>query len=58
MMRHFGVDVSISPDEREISDSDGQRYRSGRVDITGDYTSASYLMGAAFASCPSHIGVS
>ena len=50
MMRHFGVDVSISPDEREISDSDGQRYRSGRVDITGDYTSASYLMGATFAS--------
>ncbi len=50
MMRHFGVDVSISPDEREISVSDGQRYRSGRVDITGDYTSASYPMGAAFAS--------
>ena len=50
MMRHFGVDGSISADEREILIPNGQSYRSRGVDISGDYTSASYLMGAAFVS--------
>ncbi len=50
MMRHFGVDGSISADEREILIPNGQLYRSRVVDISGDYTSASYLMGAAFVS--------
>ncbi|MDJ0607713.1 MAG: 3-phosphoshikimate 1-carboxyvinyltransferase [Kiloniellales bacterium] len=50
MMRRFGVDVAFSGDEREIQVANDKPYESREIDITGDYTSASYILGAAFVS--------
>lgn len=48
MMSSFGVAVETEDDLRRISVSSGQSYRAREVKITGDYTSASYILGAAF----------
>ena len=50
MMRRFGVEVSIAEDEREILVPNDVPYQKRDIDITGDYTSASYILGAAFVS--------
>ncbi len=50
MMRRFGIDPLISEDERVMLIPNTGCYRSCVVDIAGDYTSASYLLGAAFVS--------
>jgi 3-phosphoshikimate 1-carboxyvinyltransferase len=47
MMRRFGVAVEVSDDAREISVRPSGWYAPRRVQITGDYTSASYILGAA-----------
>lgn len=50
MMRRFGVAVEVSDDMREIRVPSGTRYGARAIDVSGDYTSASYLIGAAFVS--------
>ena len=37
MMRHFGVDVTINADDREILVPNDQSYRSRVVDIAGEH---------------------
>jgi 3-phosphoshikimate 1-carboxyvinyltransferase len=48
MMTHFGVAVETDKDMRRFLVSNDQEYHSRDVDLTGDYTSASYVLGAAF----------
>ena len=50
MMRRFGVAVEMSDDAREIRVPDGASYTGRVIDVCGDYTSASYLLGAAFVT--------
>ena len=50
MMRNFGVPVEIANEARSIVVPEGSRYQPTDVQLTGDFTSASYLMGAAFAT--------
>ncbi len=50
MMRRFGVPVTISDDERSIAVPHGVGYGARDVGIFGDYTSASYILGAAFVT--------
>lgn len=50
MMRRFGVPVLVDEGEGEIAVPGGVSYRARDLAITGDYTSASYLIGAAFVS--------
>lgn len=50
MMRRFGVPVEIGHEARSIVVPAGSRYQPTDVQLTGDFTSASYLMGAAFVT--------
>jgi 3-phosphoshikimate 1-carboxyvinyltransferase len=50
MMRRFGIPVLVSDDEREIGVPAGTGYRAQTIAIGGDFTSASYLLGAAFVT--------
>jgi 3-phosphoshikimate 1-carboxyvinyltransferase len=50
MMSHFGIAVETSDDMRQISVPNSRCYRSRDVEIGGDYTSASYILGAAFVT--------
>lgn len=50
MMRRFGVPVLVDKAEREIGVPAGGGYRAQTVAIGGDFTSASYLFGAAFVT--------
>ncbi len=50
MMRRFGVDARFSNDERQITVPNDRPYERRDVEITGDYTSASYIFGAALVS--------
>jgi 3-phosphoshikimate 1-carboxyvinyltransferase len=50
MISHFGVTVETENDMRQIRVPNGQYYQSRDVEITGDYTSASYILGAAFVT--------
>ena len=56
-MKHFGIPVRADDDLRNIEISNERGYRSRDVEITGDYTSASYILGAAFVT-HGHITVS
>ncbi|MEU7863186.1 hypothetical protein [Nonomuraea sp. NPDC049141] len=47
MMSRFGVPVQEAPGMRELTVPGGKRYQARTLRLTGDYTSASYLMGAA-----------
>ena len=50
MMRRFGVPVEIANEARSILVPADSRYQPSDVRLTGDFTSASYLMGAAFVT--------
>ena len=50
MMRRFGVPVETSSDAHAILVPEGSFYQPREVRLTGDYTSASYLVGAAFTT--------
>lgn len=50
MLRRFAVPVAVGPDARTITVPAGRPYRPQTVALTGDYTSASYLMGAAYTT--------
>lgn len=49
-MAHFGIRLTADDDLRNIEISNERGYRSRDVEITGDYTSASYILGAAFVT--------
>lgn len=50
MIARFGVAVRAAEDLRHIVVPNEQSYRSQDVDISGDYTSASYILGAAYVT--------
>ncbi len=50
MMRRYGVEVEVSDEARTIRVPAGSRYQPTDIDLTGDFTSASYLMGAAYVT--------
>jgi 3-phosphoshikimate 1-carboxyvinyltransferase len=50
MMAQFGVAVAAEDDMRQISVSNEKNYQAQEVELTGDYTSASYIVGAAFVT--------
>ena len=50
MISHFGIAVEASDDMRQIRVPNGQSYQSRDAKITGDYTSASYILSAAFVT--------
>jgi 3-phosphoshikimate 1-carboxyvinyltransferase len=50
MMAHFGIAVETEDDMRQILVPRGQRYQARDVKLTGDYTSASYILGATFVT--------
>ncbi len=50
MMRRFGVDVQVSDDGRRFDVPLATHYDATDVATTGDYTSASYILGAAFST--------
>jgi len=50
MMQRFGITVETSDDAREIRVPGGSIYDRRVIDVSGDYTSVSYLLGAAFVS--------
>ena len=50
MMRRFGVPVEIANEARTIVVPAASRYQPNHIRLTGDFTSASYLMGAAFVT--------
>jgi 3-phosphoshikimate 1-carboxyvinyltransferase len=50
MMANFGVTATTGDDMRQITVTDGQDYRATDIEIDGDYTSASYILGAAFVT--------
>jgi 3-phosphoshikimate 1-carboxyvinyltransferase len=50
MMQRFGMPVDVDDDIREIRVPGGSSYNGRVIEIGGDYTSASYLLGAAFVS--------
>jgi len=50
MMRRFGVNVEAEQDMSRMSVPCSQTYQARDVDLRGDYTSASYIAGAAFVT--------
>jgi len=50
MISRFGIAVEADHDMRQILVPNDQSYQSCDVEITGDYTSASYILGAAFVT--------
>lgn len=50
MMARFGVAVDATDDMRRILVPNQRCYQAVDVEITGDYTSASYIVGAAFVT--------
>jgi 3-phosphoshikimate 1-carboxyvinyltransferase len=50
MISRFGVAVQASADMRHIVIPNDQGYRCQDVEVSGDYTSASYLLGAAYVT--------
>lgn len=48
MMRRFGAAVLVGDGERELAVAADQALRARAIALGGDFTSASYLMGAAF----------
>jgi 3-phosphoshikimate 1-carboxyvinyltransferase len=50
MISYFGVPVEAADDMRRISVPNAQCYQARDVEISGDYTSASYILGAAFVT--------
>lgn len=50
MMERFGVAVEADEDVRRIAVPTGQFYQPRDVEVSGDYTSASYLLGAALVT--------
>ena len=50
LMRRFGVAVATSADERVIHVPNDRLYQGRDLVMTGDFTSASYLLGAAFVT--------
>lgn len=50
MMARFGVIAKTSDDMRQILVSDSQGYQSADIQLTGDFTSASYILGATFVT--------
>jgi 3-phosphoshikimate 1-carboxyvinyltransferase len=50
MISRFGIAVEAGHDMRHILVPNDQSYQSCDVEITGDYTSASYILGAAFVT--------
>lgn len=47
-MSYFGVAVDTEDDFRQITVQNGQSYVARDIQLTGDYTAASYIIGAAF----------
>ena len=50
MMRRFGAAVLVDDGERELAVAANQAYRASAISVSGDFTSASYLLGAAFVT--------
>jgi len=50
MMARFGVAAEVDEGLGRIAVPHGRSYRAQRVELTGDFTSASYVLGAAFVT--------
>jgi 3-phosphoshikimate 1-carboxyvinyltransferase len=50
LMGHFGVPVEAEDDMRQIFVSNEKSYQAREIELTGDYTSASYILGAALVT--------
>jgi 3-phosphoshikimate 1-carboxyvinyltransferase len=50
MMTNFGITLKVDEETRHMQVTHAQGYRPTSVELTGDYTSASYILGAAFVT--------